>query len=224
MNKKKNIIMIGGGYHCNVTADIIREENKYNIIGIIDSVHDIGSDLYGYKVIGRQENIKQLIKEYEIDGGIITIGDNWIRYYIATQIEELAPDFKWFNAIHPTAVISKDVKLGKGIVIMPGVIVNTGCEIKDFCIINTGAQLEHNSYMGEYVHLSAGSITGGLVTIKAFAAVTLGVTIFDRVTIGKNTVVGSGSLVTKDLPDNVLAYGNPAKIIRERKEGEKFLK
>ena len=53
---------------------------------------------------------------------------------------------------------------------------------------------------------------------------TLGVTILDRVEIGQNTVVGSGALVVKSLPDNVLAYGNPAKIIRERKEGEKFLK
>ena len=41
---------------------------------------------------------------------------------------------------------------------------------------------------------------------------------------GKNSVVGAGSLVTKDLPDNVLAYGNPAKIIRPREEGENFLK
>jgi acetyltransferase-like isoleucine patch superfamily enzyme len=46
----------------------------------------------------------------------------------------------------------------------------------------------------------------------------------DRLNIGENTVVGSGSLVTKDLPDNVLAYGTPAKIIRQRKLGEKFIK
>ena len=46
----------------------------------------------------------------------------------------------------------------------------------------------------------------------------------DRLNIGENAVVGSGSLVTKDLPDNVLAYGNPAKIIRTRTLGEKFLK
>jgi acetyltransferase-like isoleucine patch superfamily enzyme len=50
------------------------------------------------------------------------------------------------------------------------------------------------------------------------------VTILDRLNIGENTVVGSGSVVLKDLPDNVLAYGNPAKIIRTRKPGEKFLK
>jgi galactoside O-acetyltransferase len=52
----------------------------------------------------------------------------------------------------------------------------------------------------------------------------LGVTVLDRIEIGENTVVGAGSLVTKSLPDNVLAYGNPCKIIRNRNQGEKFLK
>ena len=52
----------------------------------------------------------------------------------------------------------------------------------------------------------------------------MGVTILDRLEIGENTVVGAGSLVVKSLPDNVLAYGNPAKIIRHRHTGEKFLK
>ena len=57
-----------------------------------------------------------------------------------------------------------------------------------------------------------------------FASITLGVTIVDRISIGENTVVGSGSLVLKDLPDNVLAYGNPAVIVRSREAKERFLK
>jgi acetyltransferase-like isoleucine patch superfamily enzyme len=62
------------------------------------------------------------------------------------------------------------------------------------------------------------------VRIKKYAAVTLGVTILDRVSIGENSVIGSGSLVTKSIPDNVLAYGAPAKVMRNREEGERFLK
>jgi acetyltransferase-like isoleucine patch superfamily enzyme len=62
------------------------------------------------------------------------------------------------------------------------------------------------------------------VKIGRFSTITLNVTIIDRITIGENTVVGSGSVVLKDLPDNVLAYGNPARIIRTREPGEKFLK
>ena len=67
-------------------------------------------------------------------------------------------------------------------------------------------------------------MTGGYVKIGKFSAITLGVTIMDRLEIGENTVIGSGSLVTKSIPSNVLAYGIPAKIIKNRVKGEKFLK
>jgi sugar O-acyltransferase (sialic acid O-acetyltransferase NeuD family) len=185
---------------------------------------DIGSIMFGYPVIGRQENIIELKKKYKIEAGFITIGDNYARQFVRNEIISLIPNFTFVNAIHPTVSIGRNVKIGIGIVMMANVVVNPDCIIEDFCILNTGAQLEHNCYMGEFSHLSAGSITGGKVTIGKFSTITLGVTIIDRVNIGANTVVGSGSVVLKDLPDNVLAYGNPAVVIRSRKPGEKFLK
>jgi FlaA1/EpsC-like NDP-sugar epimerase len=59
----KNIVLIGGGNQAHYTIDIIEKEGKYNIIGIIDSIHEIDSDRFGYKILGRQENISQLIKK-----------------------------------------------------------------------------------------------------------------------------------------------------------------
>ncbi|HRD37727.1 MAG TPA: NeuD/PglB/VioB family sugar acetyltransferase [Bacteroidia bacterium] len=220
----KNIVLFGGGLHANVCIDILEKEGKYKIVGIIDSMAEIGAMLYGYPVIGRQENLVNLINEYKIEAGFISIGDNYSRKFVRDYIVSQVPDFVFVNAIHPSVIVGKNVKLGCGIVMMAGVIVNPDSQIQDFCILNTGAQLEHNCLMEEYSHLSAGSITGGKVKIGKFSAITLGVIILDRVTIGENTVVGSGSLVMHDLPDNVLAYGNPAAIIRKREPGEKFLK
>jgi sugar O-acyltransferase (sialic acid O-acetyltransferase NeuD family) len=220
----ENIVLFGGGLHANVCIDIIEKESRHKIIGIIDSIAEIGTDMFGYTVIGRQEEIIRLKEKYDIKGGLITIGDNYARCYVRDFILSEIPDFKFINAIHPTVTIGRNVKIGVGNVIMAGAIINPDTEIEDFCIINTGAQLEHNCFMGSFSHLSAGSITGGKVRIGRFSAITLNVTILDRLNIGENTVVGSGSVVLKDLPDNVLAYGNPAKIIRTRKPGEKFLK
>jgi sugar O-acyltransferase (sialic acid O-acetyltransferase NeuD family) len=220
----KNIILIGGGNQAHYTIDIIEKEGKYGIIGIIDSIHDVGSDRFGYKILGRQENISQIIKEYNVEGGVISIGDNWNRYYVYNQIKELVPDFEFVNAIHPSVIIGNNVTLGKGVVAMAGCIFNPKSFIGDFTFFATGAQVEHDNYIGDFSSISAGSITGGYVKLGKFSAITLGVTIMDRVEIGENTVVGSGSLITKSLPDNILAYGNPAKIIRDRKQGEKFLK
>jgi len=220
----KNIVLFGGGNQAHYTIDIIEKEGKYNIVGIVDSIHDIGSDRFGYTVLGRVENLPSLIHDYNIHGGIISIGDNWSRYKVSESILNIVPDFRFVNAIHPSVVIGNTTKLGVGVVAMAGCIFNPKAVIGDFTFFATGAQVEHDCIVHDYASISAGSVTGGYVTIGKLSAVTLGVTIVDRVDIGTNTVVGAGSLVTKSLPDNVLAYGSPAKIMRNRLLGEKFLK
>jgi sugar O-acyltransferase (sialic acid O-acetyltransferase NeuD family) len=220
----KNIVLFGGGNHVQYSIDIIEKEGKYKIVGIVDSIQDIGSILYNYPVIGRQENILTLISNYNIDCGLITVGDNWTRKIIFNSIIKSVPGFEFVNAIHPSTIIGNNVEIGVGIIAMAGVIFNPGAKIGDFTFFATGAQIEHDCKIGDYASVSAGSVMGGFVKIGKFSAITLNVTIIDRLDIGENTVVGSGSLVTRSLPDNVLAYGNPAKIIRSRKQKEKFLK
>jgi sugar O-acyltransferase (sialic acid O-acetyltransferase NeuD family) len=164
------------------------------------------------------------MQKYSIDGGIITIGDNWSRKIVRDDIINQCPNFNFVNAIHPSVIIGSNAKLGRGVVAMAGCIINTNATIGDFCFFATGAQIEHDCTIDEYASVSAGAITGGMVHIGKFAAVTLGVIIVDRVAIGENSVIGSGALVTSDIPANVLAYGTPAKVIRTRNLGEKFLK
>jgi sugar O-acyltransferase (sialic acid O-acetyltransferase NeuD family) len=220
----KNIILFGAGNQAHYTIDIIEKENKYNIIGVIDSVHEIGTFRFGYEVLGRVDDLISLQQKYNIEGGIISIGDNWSRYAVYNQIIKLVPDFIFVNAIHPSVIIGNTTKLGSGIVAMAGCIFNPLATIGNFTFFATGAQVEHDNVIHDFSSISAGSITGGYVILGKFSAITLGVTILDRIEIGENTVVGAGSLVTKSLPDNVLAYGAPAQIIRSRKQFEKFLK
>ena len=112
----KNIVIIGGGNQAHYTIDIIEREGKYNIVGIIDSIHEVGSDRFGYKILGRQEDIVEIINQHHIQGGLITIGDNWIRHIVSNQILKLVPNFEFVNAIHPSVIIGNNVKLGVGIV------------------------------------------------------------------------------------------------------------
>ena len=220
----EKIFLFGAGHHCNVVIDIIEKEDKYKIAGIIDSKRKIGSNFNDYKIIGRQENIAHLCKTYNVNKGIVCLGDNYLRYKLVDVIKDFVSDFQFVNAIHPSVIIGKNVKIGTGNVFMPGVIINTYAEIKNHCIINTKSSLEHNSTMNDFSSISAGVTTGGYFTIKEFSAIALGVTLFDRIIIGKHTVVGSGAVVTKDIPAYCVAYGSPAKVIRKREIGEKYLK
>ena len=218
------IVLLGGGIHLQYSIDIIQKQNKFEIAGITDSIKAVGQELFGYKVIGRQEEIKDLVSSHGIEAGLITVGDNWSRKAIADAVALRAPGFKFVSAIHPSVVIGNNVEIGSGVIAMAGVIFNPGARIGDFTFFATGAQIEHDCVIEEFASVSAGSVLGGFVRIGKYAAVCLGATILDRVSIGENTVVGSGSLVTRSLPANVLAYGAPAKVVRKRKLGGRFLK
>lgn len=219
----KRLILIGGGTNL-LCCKEIAEDLGFYIVGVIDSIAKIGTTLHGLTVLGQQSDIKEISEEHDARFVAITIGDNYIRYKIHKQVLELHSKLQFPNLIHSSVVVSKYAKLGKGIVAMPGCIFMPGSKIGNFSLFLTGAQVEHDCIIGDYASVSAGSIMGGRVKIGKFSALTLGVVVFDRLSIGENVVVGSNSLVTHDLPDNVLAYGSPAKIIRGRKLGEKFLK
>lgn len=219
-----NIVLIGGGTQVSYSIDIIEKQNLHKIVGIIDSNRPVGDSLYGYKVIGKQEQIIDLIAQYSIQGCVITIGDNWSRKKVYDQINSIIPTIEWPNVLHPSVIVANNVTFGKGILAMAGVIVNSNAHLGDFTNYFTNCNVEHDCYIDDFASVSAGAVLGGKVSIGKFSAVALNATIFDRLSIGSNTVIGAASLVTKDIPDNVLAYGNPAKIIRKREEGEKFLK
>lgn len=219
-----NIALIGGGSQLSYSIDIIEKQNLHQIVGVIDSKNDKGTILCNYKVIGHQEEIIDLAIKFNIQGCVITIGDNWSRKRVFDQVSKLSPTLKWPNAIHPSVIIGNNVIFGKGIIAMAGVIFNTGACLGDFTNYFTRCNIEHDCFLDDFSSVSAGVVLGGKVKIGKYSAISLNATIFDRLTIGDNSVIGAASLITKNIPDNVLVYGNPAKIIRKRTLGEKFLK
>jgi acetyltransferase-like isoleucine patch superfamily enzyme len=134
------------------------------------------------------------------------------------------PGFEFVNVIHPSAALGKNVVFGKGILLGAFTYVASGCILGDFCFVHQKAHLGLHNHIGDFASISGGSLLGGRVTIGEFSAITLSVTVHDRLEIGAHTVVGSCSLVTKDLPGHVVAYGQPAKVIRSRQEGEPYLR
>jgi acetyltransferase-like isoleucine patch superfamily enzyme len=89
--------------------------------------------------------------------------------------------------------------------------------------LNTNSSLDHDSAMGDYASLAPGVATGGKARIGAFAAICIGAKVRHQVTVGEHTVVGAGAAVLQDLPGSVVAYGTPAKVIRQRQESDEYL-
>ncbi len=218
------MVIFCAGPQSRVIIDILRDYPEYTIVGLIDSVQAIDSEFYGHKVIGRQNELKTLCAKYDFQSGIVGLGDNYLREKVVLEILQQNVNFNFINAISKFAYISPTSKIGVGNVLMPGVMVNSEAIISNHCGMFTNSSLEHNCFMNNFSSLSAGVTTGGYVNLSKYSAIALGVTVLDRISIGENVVVGSGSLVTKDLEPHGLYYGVPAKRIRDRKPAERFLK
>jgi sugar O-acyltransferase (sialic acid O-acetyltransferase NeuD family) len=210
-----NIFVFGSSGHAKVIIDIIENEKKYKITGLIDKEEFINKKTFQYEVLGSEKQLGKLIKKYNTRKGIIAIGDNSIRKKVAENILKNFPEFEFVNAVHPTVLLGKNVSLGKGIVIMPNVTINADSTIEDHCIINTRAVIEHDNHLASFCSLAPGTITGGNVKIGQGTAVGLGTIILPTIEIGENSIIGAGSLVLKDIPSNVVAFGLPAKTIKD---------
>ena len=221
---KIDIFLFGAGLHVHTCIDIVEKNENYRIVGIIDSVKEIGTYVDSYKIIGRIENLKHLSERMSVSHGFISIGTNWAREKVYEETQREYKDFKFINLIHPSAVLGKNIKLGQGVLIGALSFISSNCRISDFCLIHQKSHLGLENKMGKYSSISLGSLTGGKVTIGKFSAITLRVTINDRIKIGSNSVVGSGSLVLKDIPPNVIVYGQPAKVVRKREFYDPYLK
>ncbi len=141
---------------------------------------------------------------------IITIGDCQIRRKIVAKMGER----KYLTVVHPKAILADNVKLGHGTVVMAGAILNPYAKVGNHCIINTGASLDHDVKVDDFVHIAPHCTLCGEVEVGEGTWVGAGSTVIQGIHIGKDCIIGAGSVVVKDIPDGMVAYGNPCKVIR----------
>lgn len=124
----------------------------------------------------------------------------------------------FINIIHKTSSISNTTILGKGCLINSLVSVASHTKIGNFVSLNRNSSVGHHTILENYVTIQPGANVCGFVRVGEGTLIGVGANVIDGIKIGKNCIIGAGSVVTKDIPDNVVAYGNPCKIIRENTE------
>ena len=144
---------------------------------------------------------------------IVSIGKAEHRKAIAERLA--AEGFRFGRAIHAAAVVSRFTEIGEGSVVMAGTVINSGSQIGRHCIINTGAVVEHDCRIGDYIHIAPHATLCGGLTIGEGSWIGAGAVVVQGVRIGKWCIIGAGSIVLHDIPDGMVAYGNPCKIIRK---------
>ena len=219
----KNIVIFGGGGHGKVIADIITKIPQFNLVGFIDNNLKTGTYIDKFRILGSRSELVEILKKEDIFGGVIGIGDNFVRSKVKNNITSMVPNFNFVNCIHPSAIYSESVKFGEGNTIMAGTIINSSSVIMNHCIINTNSSLEHDCLIENFSSIGPGVSIGGTVRIGKHSAIGIGANIFNDINVGENCLIGGGSLVNENTKKNSVYFGSPAKYIRKHLLGTKYL-
>lgn len=162
---KEKILLLGSGGHCHAVIDVIESEKKFEIAGIVDNQKSIGEEVLGYKVIGCDDDLQELRKNYRY--AFVAVGQlktSAVRVGLFEKLREL--DFILPSIVSPLAYVSKYAEIEDGTIIMHQALINAKARIGKNCIINSKALIEHDALVEDFCHISTGAIVNGGVVVK----------------------------------------------------------
>ncbi|MBF0238884.1 MAG: acetyltransferase [SAR324 cluster bacterium] len=200
---KKSLILVGGGGHCHSCIDVIEQEDKFTIAGILDIPSRLGETVLGYSIIGQDEQIPELVKQgYSF---LITIG------HIKTPNprQNLYKMLKRLKAplpviISPRAYVSPHASVGEGSIVMHGSVVNAGSKVGCNCILNSKSLIEHDALISDHCHISTGAIVNGGTCIGEGTFLGSNSVTREYITVGQNCLIGGGMSIMRNIPDGTL--------------------
>ena len=187
------LLIWGSSGHASVVADVVLNEARFEVAGLIDDMDPRARQTPSGPVLGGRDVLPRLLRE-GVAQILVGIGDNSVRRRLAEHAQKIG--FGLARAVHPRATVAAGVSVGPGTVIMAGAVINPGARIGSNVIVNTSASIDHHCLIGD------GSFVG------------IGTVVRERIRIGSECTIGAGSVVVSDLPDGVLALGCPARPVR----------
>ena len=208
------IVIWGASGHALVVADIVRLSKTYEIAGLLDDVEPDrhNTHFHGIPILGGREQLDRL-RDSGVEHLIVGIGDCAARLKLAEIAREKG--FSLATAIHPGAIVAAGVEIGPGTMIAAGAVINPGSKIGANVIINTSASVDHECVIEDGAHIGPGVNLGGNVTVGSGSWIGIGAKVRDGIVIGARSIVGAGAVVLRDVPEETVAFGVPAKVKRK---------
>ena len=195
------IILIGSGGHARASIDVIEQEGRFKIAGLIEKNSEQSKENLGYPVIGRDDALKSLRQKYQ--HALITVGqikNADIRVSLFNML--VAAGYQLPVITSPSAYVSRHAEIGTGTIVMHGAVINACADIGVNCIINNQALVEHDTMIGDHCHIATGAIVNGKVRVGEGTFVGSGAVTKQGITIGTNCVIGAGCVIKNNLPDS----------------------
>lgn len=215
----QDVIILGTGGSCLDLLDLLGDANRaareaqYRCIGFLDdnpAVH--GQELDGCRVLGPLSSAREYPGAMFLNG-IGSPSNFWKKPEILATTG-LAPE-RFVTVTHPSAAVSRHAHLGWGVALFPGVTVGTHALIGNHVIALPGAILSHDSEVGEFTCIAGGASVSGMARVGTACYLGTNCSIGIGVTLGNNVLVGMGAVVLRDVPENTVVVGNPARALRK---------
>ena len=190
----KSLLLIGCGGHARSLIELIESGEEWQIHGLVGLKHQVGSSVFGYSVIGSDEDLPAIVEE--CSAAVLAIGqlvDPAPRERLAAHLGQLG--FQFPTLISPHAAVSRHAQLGPGSTLGHGVIVNAGAVVGSHCILNSRALIEHDVQIGDHCHISTGVLVNGGVTVGSGSFIGSGVMLREGLHLPPLTVIGAGQRV-----------------------------
>jgi len=215
------MLIIGAKGFAKEVLEVLNQLNQLENLAFYDDVNnDVPEKLFGhFPVIRTTQEATVYFKT--IDSQFtIGIGNPILRKKVYDKFTALGGKFT--STISPLSSIgSFDVKIGIGSNILLGAIFSNGIRLGKGCIVYYNSIITHDCSIGDFVEISPSVTLLGRSEIGSYSQIGSNATILPDIKIGENVIIGAGSVVTKDLPDNCVAFGIPAKIIKHKKANER---
>ncbi len=208
----KNLVIIGArGYGrevYNLATQCKGFNKEYVIKGFLDDNTEALNGFEGYPQIISPVEI-YVPKENDIF--VCALGSVlWKKHYVELI---LSKGGTFTNLIHPTSIINYNVKLGKGLIVFMYSNISNDCTIGDYVTIQGFVGIGHDTIIGSWSHLNAYSFMGGYAVLEEQVCLNTRATILPKIKVGKNAIIGAGSIVLRNVKPNTTVFGNPAKKI-----------
>ena len=216
---KKKIFLYGGKSTAYLVHELLKEDKKK-----VNFIFDKYVKKIHFKFNGdfsnKPKDFNKFVENSKLFFVCIGMMDGRLRDFISKKL--IQKKLKQISVISKQSFIDKSVNYKDGLLAMPHSVVNKKTVIGSNCYLNVNSVIDHECEIEDGVHVMGSAYIAGRVKIKKYASIGANATILPDLIIGKNSIVGAGAVVTKNVPDNSIVVGNPAKFLKKNNKKYNF--